>query len=469
MENKKFSKGLKGLLAVCLVLLVLFAVLFVALAALVSSSGDPELPTFVAVVKYHLSGVLDLFAFKYAGPSNFIYFGLSALLYALIVCWVIFLIGAILINSSKETNVIYWGVALNLFGLGVYAVLASGTQKYWQILNGRDAYEPHGELAVLLLALLGVGFLYSLLAVIFYFATIARAYAARKAALKESKIDLREIVREELQKTQKNFYLVNQQPQIIIIEEEDEVIPQEKPAPVAKPEPVIVEEKQEPQPEPQPQPEPEPVVEEEPQQFNMVDFWEVAMDVWPQLNNPHPLPQVQAEPEDNADEEVESEDEDSLDNLKKHPREPFAMRILKADLDIKANYNEIKNEILSYGVKSRLSRTGDVFRLHTKKYVKIFLVGKTLKVYLALNPEDYKDSTFPVEDVGFRPNYAEIPLLFKVRSGLSVRRCKELIKAACEKDGLTKKEIKDINWVSELRTLNAEKARENKNRISASV
>ena len=122
-------------------------------------------------------------------------------------------------------------------------------------------------------------------------------------------------------------------------------------------------------------------------------------------------------------------------------------------------FPEIKNELLSYGVKSRLSSGGDTFRLGGKEYAKIYLVGKTLKVYFALSPEDYKDSTYPIEDVGHRPNYAGMPLLFKVRSKLSVRRCKELIKAACEKDGLAQKEVKDTNWVDELRKLNAEKAK----------
>ena len=148
--------------------------------------------------------------------------------------------------------------------------------------------------------------------------------------------------------------------------------------------------------------------------------------------------------------------------MNKKAREPFMERILKAELETKANYNEIKNEALAYGIKARVSRTGEVFRLHKKKYMKIFLVGKTLKVYLALPPEDYKDSTFPIEDVGHRPAYAEIPLLFKVRSGLSVRRCKELIRTAAEKDGLQKKDFEGVNWVNELRTLNAEKAKEDK-------
>ena len=57
-----------------------------------------------------------------------------------------------------------------------------------------------------------------------------------------------------------------------------------------------------------------------------------------------------------------------------------------------------------------------------------------------------------------------MPLLFKVRSSLSVRRCKELIKAAMEKDELTQGEVLDTNWVDELRVLNAEKAKNKKAR-----
>ena len=44
------------------------------------------------------------------------------------------------------------------------------------------------------------------------------------------------------------------------------------------------------------------------------------------------------------------------------------------------------------------AKDGDTFRLGGKEYAKIYLVGKTLKVYFALSPEDYKDSTYPIED-----------------------------------------------------------------------
>jgi hypothetical protein len=115
------------------------------------------------------------------------------------------------------------------------------------------------------------------------------------------------------------------------------------------------------------------------------------------------------------------------------------------------NYNELKNEILSWGVKSRVSNSGDTFRLHRKTYIKLTIAGKSLKLYFALNPEDYRDSTIPVQDAGGKNIYEEIPLVFKVKSGLSLRRCKQLIQDVMEKDGLEQGEIGTVNWVKELK------------------
>ena len=118
---------------------------------------------------------------------------------------------------------------------------------------------------------------------------------------------------------------------------------------------------------------------------------------------------------------------------------------------MKDNSNEIKNEILSYGVKSRISNSGDTFRLHRKTYVKITIAGKSLKLYFALDPKDYKDTTIPVNDAGEKGIYEEIPLVFKVKSGLSVKRCKQLIADVMEKDNLVQGEIGKVNWVKEIR------------------
>lgn len=128
----------------------------------------------------------------------------------------------------------------------------------------------------------------------------------------------------------------------------------------------------------------------------------------------------------------------------------FAERLGKADKVLKEHYNELKSEILSYGIKSRVSNSGDTFRLHTKTYVKMVVAGKALKLYFALDPKEYKDSTFPVGDASNKGLYKEIPLFFKVKSELSVRRAKQLIAEAAAKDGLVQGEVEAHNWAKEL-------------------
>ena len=449
MEKKKLmSRGLKVLLVVTAIVAVLYLAFLALFAVLARTSGDSELGGFKAIIMYYLHGMLDLIIFRCPEGSNVIvHFALSIFFYALVLCWIIFLIAGIIVMDRKERKVIWWGIVLTFINLGVYALFAIGGSKYWHIINGVDSFKGNSALLAVTLVMLLFGALFFLLAVLAYFWSIVDSFLKPgKDARKELYADgddedyIRNIVRDELIKNQpfKVIIVGNEKPQEEVVEELEPVAEQ----------PVVAEE-------PKPEPKPEPVKEvakEQPKPILVptVKFWDVARVVWPQLENPKPLPR-----EEKPVEPVNTEE----DGWNRNKRQPFMVRIITADLDTKANYNEIKNELLSYGVKSRLSRGGDTFRLGGKEYAKIYLVGKTLKVYFALSPEDYKDSTYPIEDVGHRPNYAGMPLLFKVRSKLSVRRCKELIKAACEKDGLAQKEVKDTNWVDELRKLNAEKAK----------
>lgn len=455
MEKKKLmSRGLKVLLVVTAIVAVLYLVFLALFAVLARTSGDSELGGFKTIIMYYLHGMLDLIIFRCPEGSNVIvHFALSIFFYALVLCWIIFLIAGIIVMDRKERKVIWWGIVLTFINLGVYALFAVGAQKYWHIINGIGSFKGNSALLAVTLVMLLFGALFFLLAVLAYFWSIVDSFlkpgnGARKELFTEDYDDnyIRDIVRDELIKNQpfKVIIVGNEKPQ-----EEPEVV--KEPEPVVE-QPVVVEEpvKEEVKPEPVKE-----VVKEQPKPVLVptVKFWDAAREVWPQLDNPKPLPK---------EEKVKEPANEEEEGWNRNKRQPFLVRIITADLDTKANYNEIKNELLSYGVKSRLSRGGDTFRLGGKEYAKIYLVGKTLKVYFALSPEDYKDSTYPIEDVGHRPNYAGMPLLFKVRSKLSVRRCKELVKAACEKDGLAQKEVKDTNWVDELRLLNAEKAKDKK-------
>lgn len=144
-----------------------------------------------------------------------------------------------------------------------------------------------------------------------------------------------------------------------------------------------------------------------------------------------PAPVVEAPaPEASEDEEEAQKEGKSVIRLS------FSEKMVKAEVEIMEAYNELKAYALGYGLKSRISNAGDTFRLHLKTYLRINIVGKNLKLYYALNPADYKDSTIPVKDVSKKEMYAEIPLCFKVRSGLSIKRAKMLIDDVCGKEGL---------------------------------
>ena len=245
--------------------------------------------------------------------------------------------------------------------------------------------------------------------------------------------------------------------------------PMPEPAPVPQPEPYPNPYMQQPYAEPymQPEPQPDPYMQQgmypppqdpyqnpymQPQYNAPAPMPEPAPMPAPMpAPAPAPVPQPEPAPAPQPAPAPVVEPEQPAEEKKPIIRIPFTERMINADEEMKNNYNELKNEILSYGVNSRVSNSGDTFRLHRKTYVKLTIAGLSLKLYFALDPEDYKDSRLPVQNAGHKGIYNEIPLVFKVRSGLSMRRCKQLIQDVMEKDGLEQGEVRDINWAEELK------------------
>ncbi len=126
-----------------------------------------------------------------------------------------------------------------------------------------------------------------------------------------------------------------------------------------------------------------------------------------------------------------------------------------ADDELKNHYNELKSEVMSYGVKSRVSNSGDTFRLHKVTFLKITIAGKGLKLYFALDPKDYANTTLPIQDAGHKGTYKDIPLVFKVKSDLSFRRAKQLIADVMAKNNLVQGQVEQKDWASELKNAQA--------------
>lgn len=210
-------------------------------------------------------------------------------------------------------------------------------------------------------------------------------------------------------------------------------IKEEKVAPVTvvvkdpeEPKPVVVEE---PKPEPEPAPAPTPHI-------TVV------------VNNPAPAAPVEEKKPEKKPVGTINPDLPPHDKI---IRIPFPTRMVDADKDMKSNYNELKSEILSYGVKSRVSNSGDTFRLHKVTFVKITIAGKSLKLYFALDPKEYANSTYPVQDVSHKNIYKDIPMVFKVKSELSMRRAKQLIADVMDKHGLEQGKIIPHNYAADLK------------------
>ena len=171
----------------------------------------------------------------------------------------------------------------------------------------------------------------------------------------------------------------------------------------------------------------------------------IAKEVRTVVQQPAPKPQPKPAPAPVVEEDEEGK-KLSIQRI------PFAEKIVKADKDLQEKYNELKSELLAYGASSRVSIAGDTFRLHRKAYVKITIVGKTLKVYYALDPKDYVDSPIPVADASDKVAYEDVPALLKVKSNLSLKRAKELAEVAFAKDGIKREEdAKPHNWVKDIR------------------
>lgn len=108
-------------------------------------------------------------------------------------------------------------------------------------------------------------------------------------------------------------------------------------------------------------------------------------------------------------------------------RKPFSDKIEAASNEVKNYYNTLKELLLSYGLSSRISMSGETFKYNKQELAKITIVGKTLCLHLALNPEDYQGSTVNVKNDSGKKTYQSMPTLIKIKSLLAFKRAKMLI------------------------------------------
>ncbi|MGN1227931.1 MAG: hypothetical protein ACI4TX_04735 [Christensenellales bacterium] len=150
------------------------------------------------------------------------------------------------------------------------------------------------------------------------------------------------------------------------------------------------------------------------------------------------------ETEEFEDEEDDGEEEDYSDILVYENGEglinhSMKSKVLNADDDVKVIYNDIKNYLLSYkGIKARYSSACESFRLSRKLMAKFVIIGRTVKLYLALNPESLPNNIYHQKDESKKKAYIDVPFMVKIKSNLSIRKAKELIDKMMQENDISK-------------------------------
>lgn len=126
----------------------------------------------------------------------------------------------------------------------------------------------------------------------------------------------------------------------------------------------------------------------------------------------------------------------------------FTANIIQSDDTVKSYYSELKNHILSYkGVKSRISWKFDSYNRGRDQLFKMKLRGKTILLYCALDPNEFDQSKYHHEAIDAKI-FEDVPMLVKIKSGLGLRKAKELVDIEMAKFGIEKDEkAKEVDYV----------------------
>ena len=109
----------------------------------------------------------------------------------------------------------------------------------------------------------------------------------------------------------------------------------------------------------------------------------------------------------------------------------FTAKLIQSKDETKTYYAEIANNLLSYKkVKNRISWAYSSFNRGRVKLAKLAVRGKTLSLYLALDPSKV-DKKYHVTDVSHVRKYEAVPCRLRIKSARAVKYAKELIAMAC--------------------------------------
>ena len=118
-------------------------------------------------------------------------------------------------------------------------------------------------------------------------------------------------------------------------------------------------------------------------------------------------------------------------------RRSYISKCIQGDEDFQDCYHFIKNTLLSYKkVKSRMSWSKETFKQGKIQLAILLVKGKSLWLYLNLDPKDYEGSKYRFKDFSDKPKFAQTPLGMKLSSDRAQLHAYELIADMMAKHGI---------------------------------
>ena len=118
----------------------------------------------------------------------------------------------------------------------------------------------------------------------------------------------------------------------------------------------------------------------------------------------------------------------------------FKAKLSQAKDEVKEYYNIVKNNALTYKkVRSSISWNQESVRFGKEKVCWLVLRGKSLYLYLPLNPDDYAESKYKVDRANAK-RFEELPCLYKISSKRRAKYATELIDTVMERFGAERAE-----------------------------
>ena len=128
----------------------------------------------------------------------------------------------------------------------------------------------------------------------------------------------------------------------------------------------------------------------------------------------------------------------------------FRAKIIESADAVKESYFALKNALLSYaGMSSQISWSNDRFALAGETLARIGVRGKTLCLYLDLDPAAYPTSVYHQRAVGDTKQYEKTPMMVKVRSATALKRALQLVAVLMERAGTVPVEREPVDYAED--------------------